>query len=478
MGEENTRVKFAVNGVERDLLVGADTKLADILRRDLGLTGTKIGCGDGQCGSCTVLVDDKPVRSCIYPARRVDGKQVLTIEGLAATWGQPGQLHPLQRAFIDHGAIQCGFCTPGLLMAAAGLWNTRTRVGAGAVPDDEEIKKALGRNACRCTGYASILRAVRSAFHEVETGEPLPPVDIETIDPLRVVGHSYAQPDAVAKVTGAARFADDYSFPDMLHGATLRAAYPHARILSIDTGRATALPGVHAVLTHRDVPGRNRHGLVFKDWPVLCDDKVRYLGDAVALVAAETPRDRAARRCSSSRSSTSRCRWWPAPNRPGSPAPLWCTRTGRPATCWSTSRCATVTVEQGFAQADVIVEREYRTPLYDHMFMEPECSIGVPAGYDDDHPKLTVYVGSQIPYADRAQIAAALGLPAGAGAGQGHPDRWRLWRQGGHHGPDPRRPAGAGHRPPGQDPLRPGRVDAGASQAARHRHPHQDRRQA
>jgi len=406
--EEKSRVRFSVNGVEHDLKVGPDTKLADILRRDLGLTGTKIGCGDGQCGSCVVLVGGKAVRSCVLPARRVEGKQVLTVEGLAATWGKPGQLHPLQKAFIDHGAIQCGFCTPGLLMAAAGLWSKM--VDAGAVPDGEEIKKALGRNACRCTGYAGILRAVRSAFHEYETGEPLPPVDIETVEPLRVVGHSCPRPDAAAKATGAAKFTDDYTFPDMLFGATLRAAHPHARIMSIDTQRAKGLPGVRAVLTHHDVPGRNRHGLVFKDWPVLCDDKVRYLGDAVALVAAVTPQ------IAREALELIDVKYEPLPVVAGAEQAL---QPGAPLVHedWPTGnllehiKVRRGAVELGFAQADVIVEREYRTPLYDHMFMEPECSIGVPAGYDNDHPKLTVYVGSQIPYDDRAQIAAALGLP-------------------------------------------------------------------
>jgi len=287
MAEGKQTITFIVNGVEHRIQAGLDTKLAEVLRNELGLTGTKIGCSDGQCGSCVVLVDGRAVRSCVYPAQRVDGKEILTIEGLAATWGDPEALHPLQRAFIDHGAVQCGFCTPGLLMAAAGLWNKM--VQSLAIPDDNEIKKALGRNACRCTGYASILRSVRSAIHEYETGEPLPPIDIETMGPLAVIGRSYPRPDAVAKVTGRARFTDDYRFPGMLHGATLRAGHPHARILAIDTAQAKALPGVHAVLTHEDVPGRNRHGLVFPDWPVLCDDKVRYAGDAVALVAADTP---------------------------------------------------------------------------------------------------------------------------------------------------------------------------------------------
>jgi aerobic-type carbon monoxide dehydrogenase small subunit (CoxS/CutS family) len=287
MGEDKGKIALTVNGVERELEIDPDTKLADVLRYELGLTGTKIGCSDGQCGSCVVLLDGRAVRSCVYPVRRAAGKEIVTVEGLAASWGEPTELHPLQRAFVEHGAVQCGFCTPGMLMAAAALWNKMA--ASGAIPTDDEIKRALGRNACRCTGYASILRSVRSAIHEFQTGDPLPRIAIETMEPLSVIGHSYPQPDAVDKVTGAARFTDDYAFPGLLHGATLRAEHPHARILSIDTSQAEGLDGVHAVLTHQDVPGRNRHGLVFYDWPVLCDDKVRYLGDAAALVAADTP---------------------------------------------------------------------------------------------------------------------------------------------------------------------------------------------
>ncbi len=432
MTKETININLTVNGTEHQLEITPDTKLADVLRRDpsgndpsgrgLGLTGTKIGCGDGQCGSCVVLLDGRAVRACTWPARRADGKRVLTVEGLAASVrqahgegrGDPDELHPLQRAFIDHGAVQCGFCTPGLLMAAAGLWNKM--VAGQAAPDEvgeADIKKALGRNACRCTGYASVLRAVQSAVHEYRTGRPLPPIAIETLEPqplLRVVGHSYPRPDAVAKVTGAAKFADDYVFPGMLHGATLRAEHPHARILSIDTRRAAALTGVHAVLTHADVPGRNRHGLVYPDWPVLCDDKVRYLGDAVAIVAADT------QKIANEALGLIQVEYEPLPV----VASAELARQSDAAVVheeWKTGnllehiKVRHGDVEVGFAQADVVVEREYRTPAYDHLFLEPECSISVPAGYDQDHPKLTVYVGSQIPYADRAQAAAALGLP-------------------------------------------------------------------
>jgi CO/xanthine dehydrogenase Mo-binding subunit/aerobic-type carbon monoxide dehydrogenase small subunit (CoxS/CutS family) len=421
MTEETITMKLTVNGTEHELEVASDATLSDVLRRDLGLTGTKIGCGDGQCGSCVVLLDGKAVRSCIFPARRAAGKQVLTIEGLAGTWDRPGDLHPLQKAFIDHGAVQCGFCTPGLLMAAAALWNRV--VTSGSIPGDDvsldrEIKRALARNACRCTGYGSVLRAVRSAIHEYQTGEPLLPRHVETLAPLNVVGHSYPRPDAVAEVTGTAKFADDYTFSGMLYGATLRAAYPHARILSMDASQARALPGVHAVLTHEDVPGRNRHGLVYLDWPVLCDDKVRYLGDAVAIVAADTPE------IAAEALKHIRVDYEPLPvvasaeqaREPGAAIvhEEKSTADGESGNLLEHIKLRHGDVDEGFAQADVVVEREYRTPAYDHMFMEPECSIGVPAGYDAGdfrYDKVTIYVGSQIPYADRAQVAAALGLP-------------------------------------------------------------------
>ncbi|HUW12934.1 MAG TPA: 2Fe-2S iron-sulfur cluster-binding protein, partial [Anaerolineae bacterium] len=232
MAAERARLQLTVNGVDYDLEVSPDAKLADVLRRSLGLTGTKIGCGEGQCGACVVLIEGRPMRSCTYPARRATGKQILTIEGLAASWGDPGELHPLQRAFIDHGALQCGFCTPGTLMSAAAFWSKMVASAPSDPISDEDLKHALRVNACRCTGYGGILRALRSAVHEFQTGEPLPPAELETVAPLRTIGRSYARTDAEAKVTGAAVFTDDITFPDMLHSRVLRAAYPHATILS------------------------------------------------------------------------------------------------------------------------------------------------------------------------------------------------------------------------------------------------------
>jgi len=146
-------IKLKINGEPYELRVPVERLLVDLLREDLGLTGTKVSCGEGDCGACTVLVNGKPVTSCITLAVRVDGCEITTIEGLV----EDGKLHPLQDAFVEQGAAQCGFCTPGMILSAKALLDKNPR------PSDDEIKHALAGNLCRCTGYASIIRAVHSA---------------------------------------------------------------------------------------------------------------------------------------------------------------------------------------------------------------------------------------------------------------------------------------------------------------------------
>ncbi|MEP0761578.1 MAG: molybdopterin-dependent oxidoreductase [Chloroflexota bacterium] len=395
-----SKLHITVNDKPYDLDVPESRTLAHVLRYDLGLTGTKIGCEEAECGLCTVLVDGTPVDSCIYPAFKAQGAAITTIEGLA----RGDELHPLQRAFVEHGAVQCGFCTPGLIMTAKAL------LDGNPAPSDHEIKVALKDTLCRCTGYTSVIHAIHSAASELRGEGPIPWQPRETVAPLNAVGRPVPPQEIVDKVTGRARFADDYVFPGMLVGRTLRAAYPHARITRIDTRKAKALPGVHAVLTHEDVPGKNIHGLIYADWPVLCADKVRYLGDAVAIVAADDA-DTAARALELIEVDYEPLPVVGDPQFAHSPeAPLvheeW--ETGN---LLKHIKVRAGDIAQGFAEADVIVEREYRTPTVEHAFMEPECAIGVPAGYDAEHPKLTIYVGSQIPYEDRRQTATALGLP-------------------------------------------------------------------
>ncbi len=400
------QLKLIVNGVDHALDVPANRYLAEVLRYDLKLTGTKIGCEEAECGACTVIVNGQPVDSCIYPAFKAQDATILTIEGLAAAWPDAdGNLHPLQEAFAVHGATQCGFCTPGFIMQA------KTLLDENADPSEAEIKECLKDTFCRCTGYTSIINAVKAAGEKMRTGHlPLPEIP-HVIEPLEQIGKPLARPDAVAKTTGAALYTDDYSFDGMLHGVTLRSAYPHARILSIDTSKASALPGVHAVLTHADVPGDPRHGLVENDWPVFAGGKypARYVGDPLALVVADS--DEIAQEAITLIAVEYDV--LPAVTDPVEArkpeAPVL--HPDRPTgNLLKHIKVRHGDVDTGFAQADVIVERTYRTPMTEHAFMEPECSVAVPAGYNADHDKLTIYVGSQIPYSDRRQVAKSLGL--------------------------------------------------------------------
>ena len=382
-------LNFTVNGKPVSVEVKPNEFLAEVLRYKLGLTGTKIGCNEAECGICTVIVDGQPVVSCIYPAVKAEGAHVETIEGLAN-----GQLHPLQENFIKHGAVQCGFCTPGLIMQSKALLDKKQ----GQPVTDEEIKIALKDTYCRCTGYVSVMNAIKSA-----NGQPIELVLPETKHGYAVVGEAKPRADGVAKVTGAAKYADDITFPGMLFGATLRAMVPHALIKKIDTSKARALAGVQAVLTHADVPGRKNHGLVTIDWPVLCSDKVRYVGDAIAIVAADT------QEIAKDALKLIEVEYEPLPvvdtaefaHQPAAP------RVHEQGNLLKHIKVAKGDVEQGFAEADVIIERKYHTASTEHAFLEPECSIGRVT----DDGRYEIYVGSQIAYQDREQVAQALGVP-------------------------------------------------------------------
>lgn len=154
-------VSFCVNGRAVSAEVPATRTLLDFLREDLGLTGTKEGCGKGECGACTVLVDGKPVNSCLMLAYQADGRQVVTIEGLE----RDGSLHPIQEAFVSEGAVQCGFCTPGMIMSAKAL------IDSNPSPTRDEIRQAISGNLCRCTGYAKIIKAIEVAAAKLRGAE-------------------------------------------------------------------------------------------------------------------------------------------------------------------------------------------------------------------------------------------------------------------------------------------------------------------
>jgi selenium-dependent xanthine dehydrogenase len=396
---EQKMIDFNVNGKEVSWIEVPGEMLSDLLRYRLGLTGTKIGCNESECGSCTVLIDGEPVLSCTYPAAKARGKKVVTIEGLADQAGQ-GNLHPLQEAFVKYGAVQCGFCIPGQLMTAAALLERNPD------PTDDDIKEALKDTLCRCGGYSTIIQSIKAAAFSLRTGKPVPPPDVlPSGSPHRAVGTLQPRLDGVDKVTGRAVFTDDIQFEGMLHARVKRALLPSARVKSIDIRRAAALPGVVAVLTAQDIPGEHNHGLVIPDWPSLVGvgEKIRTVGDAVAIVAAET------RQIAAQAIDLISVEYEPLPVISD---PVQAHQADAPAIHPDGNLLKHIKVrkgdmQQGFAEAQVILEHTFHTPTYDHAFMEPECSIA----RVNDKGRVEIYVGSQIPYSDRYEVARALKLP-------------------------------------------------------------------
>jgi len=268
---------LTVNGNEYTVAVDPSDTLLDVLRDKLQLTGTKKGCNVGDCGACTVLVDGKPVNSCLVLAAGMEGRAVTTVEGLA----EKGELSPLQKSFVHEGAIQCGFCTPGMVTTATALLENNPD------PSDEEIKEALAGNMCRCTGYSGILRAVkRCGHHENHDGCTC---NNETPEKSKheTVGVSIPRVDAADKVTGRALYTEDIALKNMVHGKILGSPIAHGRIKRIDVSKAVSLPGVLAVITGADVPD-TMYGVSPPryDEYVLAREKVRHVGDEVAAVAA------------------------------------------------------------------------------------------------------------------------------------------------------------------------------------------------
>jgi xanthine dehydrogenase molybdenum-binding subunit len=386
---------FWVNGNEETVSIEAGEMLSDVLRYRLRLTGTKVSCSESECGACTVHVDGLPVLSCNYPAQKADGKRVITIEGLA----DDGALHPLQEAFVKHGAVQCGFCTPGQIMTAAALLDDNPH------PNPSEIKYALTDTLCRCGAYPAIINAIQAAADNINHGTPIEHPTFDFEGDLDVVGQVVERPEAIGKVNGQAIFTDDLQFPGMLFGATLRAGVPHAIVKRIDIHKASQLEGVRAVLTAADIPGRLNHGLVVHDWPALVGvgQKVRYVGDAVAIVAADS---QAIAQQALDLIEVD------FEQLPVVADPVAALDPGAPQVHEQGNLLKHIKVDKGdivlgFEQAEVIFEETFFTPTHEHAFMEPECSL---ARLNEDG-RVEVYVGSQIPYADREQVAAALDLP-------------------------------------------------------------------
>lgn len=272
-------ITIKINNREYHFLAGEHEMLSSVIREKAGLTGTKIGCEQGSCGACTVLMGGKPVLSCITPAHRCNNAEVTTIEALSKN----GELHKLQQKFVEKGAVQCGFCTPGMVMTALDF------VENNPSPSIEEIKGALSGNICRCTGYKKIIEAVAEYATEGKSLKPeVEPSDNYRAKNLKAVGLSRPYIEAEKKVKGAAEYADDIDLKNVLHCKFLRSIYPHAKIENIDTSEAVKMQGVHYVVTGKELPVKFGVLPISQDETALAIEKVRYVGEIVAAVAADT----------------------------------------------------------------------------------------------------------------------------------------------------------------------------------------------
>lgn len=388
-------IELTVNGDKHTVPVTGTTTLVEVLREQLDLTGTKVGCGVGDCGACTVLLDGEPTNSCLLLAVEAEGREIVTIEGISGD----GELHPLQRAFTEVGAIQCGFCTPAMVLTGKAL------IDRNPNPTEDEIREGLGGTLCRCTGYAKIVKAIQ---HWRDHTDAPAAEDRTRENKHAVVGRSLPKKDSMEKVTGRAKYTDDLKLPNMLYGKILTSHLSHARIVKIDTSRAEALPGVKTILTAKDVPD-TLYGVspARYDEHILTRDKVCHVGDEVAAVAA-----------------VDEATCWKAlelieveyQELPAVFDPIEAMADGAPLILnrypnnintrvdWKFGD-----VEKGFKEADLVLSDRYEGNRTYQNPMEPHCAI---AQWDGDG-RLTVYTSTQVVHHVRYQLARLLDMPQG-----------------------------------------------------------------
>lgn len=382
---------FEVNGSSVALPVSPVRRLSSVLRDDLHLTGVKVGCDAGDCGACTVLVDGEPVCACLMPVASANGTRITTIEGLGN-----GRLSALQASFLEHGAAQCGICTPALLVAASAL------LERNAEPDEAEVQDALGGILCRCTGYRKIIAAVMAASRKRAAAE----IDFRLPEAGCAIGASPVRLDGIAKVTGEEKYGAD-SFPeDALAVLAVRSPHYHAKF-SIGDLEAWKKknPGIVAVFTAADIPGINRFGVIppFADQPALAEQEVRFRGEAVAVIAGE--RDAIANLDLASFPIS----WIELPHvlQPGPACAegAQLVHESRPGNILTKGFVEQGDPEAALSSAAIIVSGEIETSYVEHAYIEPE------GGYAYlDGETLVIVACTQAPYMDRDDTAKMLAL--------------------------------------------------------------------
>ena len=408
-----TTVRATINGTSRQIDVEDRWTLAEVLRDHLRLTGTKIGCDRGECGACTVLMDGKPVYSCSQLAVWADGHTIETVEGLAKN----GALDPLQQAFVDHDAPQCGFCTSGQLMAAKALLNTN------AHPTREQAQAAMTGNLCRCSNYNHYIDAVVAASSRSAARPPTVVASAASaVSALTIVGHATPKIDAVERATGKADYTGDIQLPGMLYARVLRSPHPHARIASIDVSKARALPGVKAVITHENCrvqwsSGGIAGGAQYNDEAKKAtrhkryafNNPVRFVGEPVAAVAAVD------RHTAEEALQLVDVRYEPlefvldheAAIKPDAPK-IWPEGNLSPNARGEQQPIAQKRgdVAKGFGDADHVIEGRFSTAFVHNAQMEPRCALAAWTG-----DKLTIYTPTQGVANCRSDMARDLEMP-------------------------------------------------------------------
>lgn len=388
------KIKMTVNGRNIERTVQPHLRLLDFIRDELHLTGNKEGCGAGECGTCSMFVDGKLIKSCLMPVAKAQGCNVVTVEGLDR---EAGGLTVLQRAFHRTGASQCGFCIPGMVMAATSTLRRNPHASL------DEIKEGLGGNICRCTGYQKIFEAVELARDVINGTLPDSVLEEENTDTF--IGVSYRRLDAPSKVSGTLQYAADMSLTNMLHMKVLRSPLPSARIDVLDLAEARALPGVEAIITCADVPGEDGFGVFYNDQPIMARGVVRYTGEAIAAVIAEDPY------IALEAMKRIRMELTPLPGifdaeealEAGAPQ----VHEQYPGNLCKHTKIRKGDVTQGFKDADLIIEEVYQTAPLEHAYLEPEAGLS----YLDPDGTVVVHSPSQNITHHRHMLARILGRP-------------------------------------------------------------------
>lgn len=377
---------LTVNGQKIEVL--NDKKLMRFLRDDLKLKSVKDGCSEGACGTCTVLVDGKPTKACVPTVAKVAGKEILTVEGLSER-----EREVFVHAFGDAGAVQCGFCIPGMVICAKALIDTNPD------PSRAEIAFAIRNNICRCTGYKKIIDGIALAAKMLRENLPV----IKTDNNVKV-GSNLRRLELEGKVLGTGQYVDDVEIEGMIYASAVRSKYPRAIIKSINTEKAKELEGVVGVFTAEDIPGQNKVGHLKKDWDTMIavGDTTRYVGDSICIVAAETPEilEEAKKLIEIEYEELE-----PVTN------PFDALKEGAPLVHSTGNLLAHERLVKGnpdevIANSKFKVTRKYETPFTEHAFLEPEAAIAMP--FDDG---VYIYSSDQGTYDTRHETSIMLGLP-------------------------------------------------------------------